>query len=89
MKQIHLIVSGRVQGVFFRAKTKDTARLLGLKGFVRNLGNGDVEIIAQGEQNELQKLIKFCKTGPPGADVRDINIKYEDIEKLQGFDVRY
>jgi len=90
MKQLHIIISGRVQGIFFRASTRDTARQLGLRGFVRNLGNGDVEVVAQGEDNELQELIEFCRKGPPGADIEGIDIKYEEIkDKFFGFDVRY
>ena len=90
MKQIRIIISGRVQGVFFRANTRDIARQLNLKGFVRNLSNGDVEVIAQGNEKELNELISFCRKGPPGAMVDNINIKYEEIkENLTGFEVRY
>jgi len=90
MKQVHLIISGRVQGVYFRANTRDVARQLGLKGFVRNLSDRRVEVIAQGEVSELRKLIEFCQKGPPGAEVDDIGITYEEIiDKFSGFDVRY
>jgi acylphosphatase len=89
MKQVHIIVSGRVQGVFFRAAAKDKARQLGLKGFARNLGNGDVEVIAQGDENKLRELLQFCQKGPPGANVEGIDIEYKDVkEKFNGFDIR-
>jgi acylphosphatase len=90
MKQAHILVSGRVHGVFFRATTRDKARQLGLKGFVRNLVNGDVEVVAQGEQQDLYKLLEFCRQGPPGAEVEGIDIEYKDVkEKFNGFDIKF
>ena len=90
MKQVHIIISGRVQGVFFRAATRDKARQLGLKGFVRNLGNGDVEVVAQGDDNKLRELLQFCQKGPPGSNVEGTDIEYKDVkEKFYSFDVRY
>jgi len=90
MKQAHILVSGKVHGVFFRATTREKARQLGLKGFVRNLVNGDVEVVAQGDDNHLRELLQFCQTGPPGAEVEGIDIEYKDVkERFNGFDIRF
>lgn len=88
MKQAHIIISGRVQGVFFRDGTRRAARELGLKGFVRNIDEG-VEVVAQGDEKELNGLIKFCRKGPPAAEVSDVKVEYEEIkDKFAGFDIR-
>lgn len=90
MKQVHIIISGRVQGILFRANTKGIATKLGLKGFVRNLDDGQVEVVAQGKDKELQQLIHFCKMGPPIARVDKADVKYEDVkEKFADFEIRY
>lgn len=78
MKRVHLFVSGRVQGVFFRAHTRDLARRLGLKGFVRNLPDGRVEVVAEGPEEKLQELIEFCRHGPPLAHVTGTEIHWEE-----------
>ena len=79
-KRVHIVVIGKVQGVFYRASTVDTARSLGLKGWVRNLSNGNVEIIAEGAETDLIKLYEWCKTGPRNAMVRDIDISWDTAE---------
>ncbi len=77
-KRVHLYVSGRVQGVFFRAHTKETAERLGLRGFVRNLPDGRVEIVAEGEEEALRELIDFAHRGPPLARVTGVEEHWED-----------
>jgi acylphosphatase len=67
--RVHLVVSGRVQGVFFRQSTADTARRLGLRGWVRNLPDGRVEAEAEGERAALEALVDWCRRGPPAARV--------------------
>ncbi len=67
--RVHLVVSGRVQGVFFRQSTADTARRLGLRGWVRNLPDGRVEAEAEGERAALETLVEWCRRGPPAARV--------------------
>jgi acylphosphatase len=70
---LHIVVSGHVQGVFFRAFVAEKATQLGLKGFVRNLPNGiEVEVQAEGDKEQLIKLLDKLKTGPPGAEVEKI-----------------
>jgi acylphosphatase len=77
MKRAHLWVSGRVQGVFFRQSTENRARELGLTGGVRNLPDGRVEAIAEGEADALAHLIAFCHVGPPAAHVDHVEVHWE------------
>jgi acylphosphatase len=76
-KRLHLWVSGRVQGVFYRASTAQLARQLGLTGWVRNLPDGRVEIVAEGEAESLQKLLSWCRLGPPAAQVDSLAVEEE------------
>ena len=90
MKTVHIIVSGRVQGIFFRAHTKEVAEKLGVKGYAKNLSDGNVEVVAQGDDEKLKELIKFCRKGPRAADVTDIDVKYMDSnEKFDDFSIKY
>ncbi|HEX9051349.1 MAG TPA: acylphosphatase [Anaeromyxobacter sp.] len=70
--RVHLLVSGLVQGVAFRAYTVDEARRLGVSGWVRNLADGRVEAEAEGERRALDALVAFCRRGPPAAQVDDV-----------------
>jgi len=89
MQQLKITVKGRVQGVFFRSETRELARRLGLKGYVRNLGNGDVEVVAQGEEKELAELIGFCNRGPPAAEVDKVDVKKQELkERFVEFGIR-
>lgn len=71
MKRMHVIVSGRVQGVFFRAYTRETALALKLTGWVRNLPDGRVETVFEGEDTNVQSMLEWCKKGPPHATVNE------------------
>jgi len=82
---VHIYVSGRVQGVFFRASTKDQAQHLGLTGFVRNCPDGRVEIVAEGPFEAIEDLIEWCRLGPPGARVERVQVS--DERCAQEFDV--
>jgi acylphosphatase len=83
-------VSGRVQGVFFRAETADMANGLGLAGWVRNLPDGRVEALFEGEKEEVEKAVDFCRRGPPGARVQNLEVKWEDwIGEFQDFRIEY
>ena len=70
--RVHVLVSGLVQGVAFRAYTVDEARRLGVFGYVRNLPDGRVEVEAEGERPALDALVAFCRVGPPSARVDGI-----------------
>jgi len=89
-KRVHIFVSGLVQGVFFRAETRAKARELGLFGWVRNLRDGKVEILAEGEKEKLEKLIDWAKMGPDSARIDDIQVKWEEYKgEFNDFDIKY
>ena len=86
----HLIISGRVQGVFYRAFTEDVAHLLKLNGWVKNRSDGNVEAVFEGAKEDIQKAIKSCYKGPPAAKVNNIDVKWEDFkDEFDTFSVRY
>ncbi|MBW2974482.1 acylphosphatase [Candidatus Woesearchaeota archaeon] len=90
MKRVHLIISGRVQGVFFRHTTNITANRLGLKGFVRNLPDGNVEVVAEGSEERLKELVEFCRHGPEGAQVDNVETEYQEPKKgFETFSIRF
>jgi len=84
-------VYGRVQGVFFRYFVRSEAKGLGLKGYVRNLASGDaVEVQAEGEKRQLNKLLRQLKVGPPGARVERVEVKWVDYSgRFDDFSVGY
>lgn len=75
--RVHLKVNGRVQGVYFRASTVEEARRLHLTGWVMNCPDSSVEVVAEGERERLEKLISWCRCGPPGARVREVRAEWE------------
>jgi acylphosphatase len=83
-----LIISGRVQGVFYRGWTVEMARALGVDGWVRNLRTGEVELFATGSADAVQALIERCWQGPSAARVDDIAIEELPVEPHQGFSQR-
>ena len=90
LKQIHIFVTGRVQGVFFRQSTRVIAIKNNVNGLVRNLDDGRVEIIAQGEEQNINKLIDWCRTGPANSRVDEFELKEESItEEFENFEVKY
>ena len=78
--RVHVIVSGRVQGVFFRYETKKEALKRGVKGWVRNLPTGEVEAVFEGEKGDVEEMIKFCRKGPPLAKVKDVKVSWEEYK---------
>jgi acylphosphatase len=88
--RVHVFVSGRVQGVFFRAETADMADRLGLAGWVRNLPDGRVEALFEGEKEDVEKALDFCRRGPFGARVQNLDLKWEDWKgEFRDFRVAY
>ena len=85
MKTVRLIITGKVQGVFYRATAKDVADLTGVQGWVRNLPDNNVEITATAAEETLQKFIKWCKQGPPKARVEDVIVEERQLEEFNGF----
>jgi acylphosphatase len=88
--QVHLLIRGRVQGVFYRASARQEALRLGLTGWVRNCPDGSVELLAQGPRELCEALLRFCHEGPPAARVDEIDVRWgePDLEHA-GFSVRY
>lgn len=74
----HVLVSGRVQGVFFRAETARTAVANHVTGWIRNLPNGQVEAVFEGEQKNVEILVEFCKRGPSGAYVETAEVTWKN-----------
>ncbi len=90
MKRIHAKVTGRVQGVFYRASTRDKARSLGLTGWVMNMPDGSVELEAQGPDEKVDDLITWLYEGPPYARVQDVEIsELSPKDGEDAFEVRY
>ena len=77
MKRAHVYISGRVQGVFFRAETQRAAVCLNLTGWVRNMKDGRVEAVFEGEEPDIDKMLTWCQTGPPHARVDQVIIEEE------------
>ena len=85
----HLLISGRVQGVFFRRFAQQKAKELGIAGWARNLIDGGVEIMAEGEKENIERFIDWCKSGPPLAKVKDIKVSYEKyVGEWKDFELR-
>jgi len=91
MARLSATVYGRVQGVYFRYFVRNVARELTLKGYVRNLAGGDaVEVQAEGEKPQLDRLLEQLKLGPPGAWVKRVEIDWSDYsEQFENFNIRY
>ena len=90
MQRVHITVHGYVQGVFFRHNTKKEALILGLKGYVKNMADGTVEVVAEGPEDKINELIAFCKKGPEAAQVEKVDVKFEKAKgEFNGFEVRH
>lgn len=90
LASVQATVHGYVQGVFFRAFVSQRASELGLSGYVRNLPSGAVEVVAEGERKQLEKLISQLKVGPPSAKVEKVVTNWSECSgKYSGFSVRY
>ena len=81
-----VLISGLVQGVFFRREISYLARQLGVTGWTRNLSDGSVEVVAEGDKEAIDKLIQFCRVGPSGARVRNVKVEWDDFKgEFRGF----
>lgn len=88
MVRAHVFISGRVQGVSFRYYTKQEVEALGLNGWVRNLDDGRVEAIFEGEKEAVNEMIAWCWDGSPSAEVNDVQVSWEKAEGLKVFEIR-
>jgi len=87
--RVHIFVSGKVQGVFFRENTRKKAAEFGLSGFIKNLQNGKVEAIFEGDKEQIEKIIQWIKKGPEMAQVEDIEIDWQNYQgEFRNFEIR-
>jgi acylphosphatase len=85
----HLLVSGVVQGVSFRASTQDQARRRSIVGWVKNLDDGRVEAVAQGTKEKVAELVAWCRKGPPAAKVEKLEVSWEEVgDEFRDFEFR-
>ena len=90
MKRIHVLISGKVQGVFFRAEAQRAAMDLNLTGWVRNLPDGRVETVFEGEDTNVDKMLAWCHHGPPAARVQEVIADEEKyISEFRNFSIKY
>ena len=78
--RVHLRIEGRVQGIFFRYSAVEEAVRLRLRGWVRNCPDGSVEVVAEGPKKNIEELIRWCRHGPPGAHVYNVQIQWEEYK---------
>jgi acylphosphatase len=87
---VHVIIKGRVQGVWFRASTKQKAEQLGITGWVRNTTDGHVEAIFEGEENIVKEMLEWCNHGPPLAEIKEVEVKNQSPSNgFNGFTIKY
>ena len=87
-KAAKIIINGTVQGVFFRNFCKESADKLGLKGFVRNLEDGNVEVVVEGEGDTIERMIAACKKGTPHSQIRGVKVEEKKWSgELEGFKI--
>jgi len=88
--RVHLIIYGRVQGVFFRDFAKKAADALHLTGWVKNLEDGSVEVVAEGDKTHLKEFVSKCEDGPAIANVSDVEVKWGEYQgRFEGFFIKY
>jgi acylphosphatase len=87
MRRVRVLVSGRVQGVFFRASCAERVAALGLSGWIRNVANGDVEAVFEGTDAAVEQIVRWCRQGPPLARVDRIDVVDESPTNESGFRV--
>lgn len=90
LARAHLWISGRVQGVFYRAHTRDEARKRGLTGWVRNLPDGRVAAVVEGDRRQIESLIAWCRQGPPYAYVEEVRVDWHPYQgEFDDFRIAY
>jgi acylphosphatase len=88
MKRACVVVSGMVQGVFFRTETRDRARSLGVAGWIRNVPDGTVEAAFEGDEERVDSMVEWCRRGPSGASVEQVEVEWVEPEGEAGFSIR-
>lgn len=88
VKRVHVFISGKVQGVFFRDSTRQEATALGVAGWVRNMPDGRVEGVFEGDPQDVDALVRWCHDGPSSAAVDDVRVEEEPVmDSFDGFQV--
>jgi len=85
---LNILITGKVQGVFYRASTQEVAQQLGVTGFVQNLPNGNVYVEAEGEEDVLLKLVTWCRQGPPRAAVTHVEVTPGPLQNFRDFTIK-
>lgn len=86
----HFFLSGRVQGVCFRSESQKKARSLGVKGWVRNLQDGRVEVVVEGEESKVKKFVEWAEEGPDFSEIENTELYWENFKKeFDGFQIKY
>ena len=88
MTTVHLVIKGKVQGVFFRVAAKEKADALGVTGWVKNTPEGNVEITARGQDDKVQEFMEWCKTGPEYAVVKEVEVHSRSNASFQKFSIK-
>lgn len=89
-KRVHVFISGKVQGVWFRAYTKEEADRLGIKGWVRNLPDGRVEAVFEGDEQAVEEMVRWCHKGSPMSRVERVEVQEEPYRgEFEDFSIRY
>ena len=86
----HVFVSGKVQGVYYRASTQEAASEKGVEGWVKNLDDGRVEAVFEGPEDSVEAMVKWCHKGSRRAEVEDVEVEWDEAtDEFDGFEVRY
>jgi len=88
VRRAHVLIRGRVQGVFFRAETRERALALGVHGWIQNNPDGSVEAVLEGPEEQVESLLRWCQRGPSRAVVESVEVRWEEPRGEQGFVVR-
>ena len=88
MKRARVVVSGVVQGVFFRTETRERAHSLGIAGWIRNVPDGTVEAAFEGDDERVDSMVEWCRRGPSGASVEQVEVEWVEPEGETGFSIR-
>jgi acylphosphatase len=88
VKRVHVVVHGAVQGIFFRVETRARARSLGIGGWVRNTADGAVEAVFEGEDERVESMVDWCRRGPRGARVDEVELAWGEPQGEDGFSIR-
>ena len=88
-KSVRLYITGIVQGIFFRMLVKENAERYDVKGFVRNLDDGRIEVFLEGDGKDVDRMIALCKKGPKHSQIKNVEIKAERFQSLKTFKVMY